>query len=598
VLGSDLIRETWSLYGTWRPEGLPWLDLRLSRSNYFDERRSATDQTTDEATGGARYQVGGLEARYRFSWQNPVDHLTGTDTTSIANGGRVTYADRILRDRVSLFASYNLVNRTVETRVSGAGGTVSTQQFPVGGLSVIEPFASTPERVTLSPNGALVDGDTTAGAGLNIGFGPSLSGDTARRHMGAQLADAVTPVTAVWVWVDRQLPAAVTGALATSWKAYRSDDNLNWTEVPLAGPVVFQAFANRFEIPITTTQARYLKVVVTPLPAAVTTDARYRDILVTELQLYRIVPADQARGKSSNLRGDASAGVRVRILESVPLSYNFDGLLSHDSARSGVRYSLSNGLSLSTPLARALQLDARLERSDSDFGQGREDLNRASASLGYQPLPVLGTNLTYSGQIQHSAAGEEITNSINLFLRGDPYRGVSLSASGGYSLISFADGASGRQGTAQTGLALTPNRWLVLNGGFGYSRTRISGGRRAEVEDEQSRLDGSATVNPVPAIFVSAGVARLVSNGTPSTLVNVAANVAPFPGGDLFLGFTYNETLDTRSDLRVRNWGPSLRWKIRQSTYLDATYAILDSTSPAQDVYTKVFSARLALALP
>jgi hypothetical protein len=74
--------------------------------------------------------------------------------------------------------------------------------------------------------------------------------------------------------------------------------------------------------------------------------------------------------------------------------------------------------------------------------------------------------------------------------------------------------------------------------------------------------------------------------------------VAPFPGGDLFLGFTYNETLDTRSDLRVRNWGPSVRWKIRKATYFDATYAVLDSTSPAQDVHTKVFSARLALALP
>ena len=94
------------------------------------------------------------------------------------------------------------------------------------------------------------------------------------------------------------------------------------------------------------------------------------------------------------------------------------------------------------------------------------------------------------------------------------------------------------------------------------------------------------------AIARSAGLARVVSNGTHYTLANLAASVSPFPGGDLYLGFAYNETLDTRADQRVRGWGPTMRWKIRGATYLDAGYSAVDSTSPSQDVHSRVFTAR------
>jgi hypothetical protein len=599
TLGTDLVRESWSLIGGWRPEGLPWLSLQLSRSNLFDERRASTDLSTDSVNASASYQLKTLDTRYRFNWQNPVDHLRGTDTLSVAHGGRISWGDRVLHDRVSLYGSYELVQRSNDTRVTGTGGTVATQQFPIAGLSVVEAFPATPTRVALSPNGVLTDGDTAGGAGLNIGFGPSLSGDEAFRDLGVQFADVVTPVNTVWIWVDRSLPAAVASQLF--WSFYRSDDNLNWALLG-AGPVTapFAPFNNRFEIPVPggAVQARYLKVVVKALLAGVTTDVRYRDILVTEMQVYQVVPAEAARGKTSNLRGDANVAVRVRLLDSLALFYDFGGLLNHDSSRSGQRYSVSNGLSLSTPLTRVINLDGRLERSDFDAGQGRESLSRASASLGAQPLPTLGGNLTYTGQSQSTVRGREVTNGVTLFGRADPYRGVSLSASSGYTRNSFSGGGSGRQGTAQASLGLTPNRFMVVSASWGYSNGRTSGGTRGEVKDVQSRLEGTLTVNPVPAIFGSAGLARVVANGTPYSLVNLAASVSPFPGGDLYLGFSYNENLDTRSDLRVRGWGPTIRWKIRAATFLDAGYSALDSTSPAQDVHTRAFTARLSLALP
>ncbi len=596
TLGSDLVRETWSAIGIWRPEGLPWLNLRLSRTNLFDERHTGSDQTTDEVNGLATYHFRGLDARARSNWQDTVDRLRGTDTVTFTNAGRVTYSDRLLDDRLSLYGSYELVHRSADTRVTGAGGTVATQQFPIAGLSAVEAFPATPDRVTLSPNGALTDGDTAISAGLDIGFGPALSGDDAYRDLAVQFADVVTPVNAVWVWVDRPLPAAVSGAIA--WTAYASDDNVTWTPVPLAGAVTFAPFNNRFEIPIARTQSRYLKVVVKPLAAAVTTDTRYRDIFVTEMQVFLVVPAESARGRSSDLRGDASVSARLRLLQSVGLYYDFAATLNHDSARPDVRYSVANGVSMSTALAPALRLDARLERTDLDVGQGRQSLNRASASLGVLPLPTLGGTLTYSGQIQQTALGNETSNGFMLFARADPYRGVSLNASGGYTVSTFADGGSGRQGTVRTSLGLTPNRWLSLTGSWGLSSGHFSGGARGGTKDVQSRLEGTATVNPAPAIYASGSLARVTFNGPAYTLANLAANVAPFPGGDLYLGFAYNETLDTRSDLRVRGWGPTMRWKIRGATFLNAGYTVLDSTSPAQDIHSRVFNVQLTMALP
>ncbi len=596
TLGTDLVRETWSAIETWRPEGLPWLNLRLSRANLFDERRTDTDQTIDEVNGLASYQLRGLDVRVRSNWQDTDDRLRGTDTVNFSNGGRVSYSDRLLGDRLSLYASYELVHRSSDTRVTGTGGMVATQQFPIAGLSAVEAFPATPDRVALSPNGALVDGDTSVSAGLNIGFGPTLSGDSAYRDLGVQFADVVTPVNAVWVWVDRPLPAAVSGAFA--WTAYRSDDNLTWAPVSLAGPVSFAPFNNRFEIPIAQTQARYLKVVVKPLAAAVTTDTRYRDILVAEMQVLQVVAAESARGRSSNLRGDASLSARVRLLQSVPLSYDFAGTLDHDSARPNPRYSVANGLSLSTPLASRLRLDARLERTDLDAGQGRQSLNRASVSLGAQPLPAAAATLTYSGQLQQTALGDESSHGLALFARADPYRGVSLGASGGYTASTFADGGSSRQGSVQSSLGLTPNRWLSLTGSWGWSSAHFTGGARGNVKDVQSRLEGTATVNPAPAIYASGSLARVTFNGPAYTLANLVTSVAPFPGGDLYLGFAYNETLDTRSGLRVRGWGPTMRWKIRGATFLNAGYTVLDSTSPAQDVHSRVLTVQLTLALP
>jgi uncharacterized protein (TIGR03382 family) len=162
-----------------------------------------------------------------------------------------------------------------------SGRTVETRQPPVGGLYALETPPATATSIGLAPAPALVDGDRSTNAGIDLGFGRSVAGDTTPRHVGGQLANALTPVDRISVWVDRALPADVAGAYA--WTVYGSDDNVLWTPVALGGPASFDALDDRFEIPIVRTAARYLNVVTRPLPTGVTVDARYSEVLVTEV---------------------------------------------------------------------------------------------------------------------------------------------------------------------------------------------------------------------------------------------------------------------------------------------------------------------------
>jgi hypothetical protein len=169
--------------------------------------------------------------------------------------------------------------------VCADGGTFPEQQFGVTGLYAAETAATSPGQITLGPAPTLVDADVSTSTGIDLGYGRTLASDTAQRDIGLQLDSGAT-VDALHVWVDRALPPDV--AIAYAWSAYRSDDNVSWTAIAAAGPVVFADQSRRFEVPIARTQARYAKVVVRPLAAGITTDSRLASVLVTELQAFAL----------------------------------------------------------------------------------------------------------------------------------------------------------------------------------------------------------------------------------------------------------------------------------------------------------------------
>lgn len=187
------------------------------------------------------------------------------------------------------------------TVASCGPGTLIEPRLAIAGLSLVEALPASPQQVALTPNPSLVDGNTALSAGIDVGYGPTLEGDSRLRDAGVELADAVSPVDELHVWVDRTLPAEVSSSYL--WRAYRSDDNVSWLEIALRGPARFGLVDARFVIPITRTQGRYVKVVASPLAAGITSDPAFAAVLVTEVQAFGVEPLPPCVSASAGVRG-------------------------------------------------------------------------------------------------------------------------------------------------------------------------------------------------------------------------------------------------------------------------------------------------------
>lgn len=589
------LRETFGAYASWRPEGLPALGARLARTDQLEGGGAVVDRTTIEAALEASYILETADLRYRLDYDNPVDHLEGMEAENVRHQARAAYGDRFLADRVSLSGSYVLNLATSDTKVTGTGGVVETRQALIGGLSAIEAPPATPISITLVQTPALVDGDRTAGVGLDLGLGS----DSAPRHIGAQLANAITPVSVVHVWVHQPLPDAIVRAF--SWTAYRSDDNVTWTPIAITGSVTFGAFDNRFEIPIARTEARYLKVVTPPLPPGTTLDPRFADILVTEIELLDRVAAEELRGRTSRTAGAAGAALRAKLLAERRLFYGLSVNMTHsERSRAGetggtsFTWDVTNGLSYDQALGRALHLTTRLDRTDSWQRDRQQSVTRALASLAATPLPTLTSTATYTASLTDAPEGRLLSNTVLASVQAQPYQGVAVQANATYG-IGTLDGETRRTHSELVSAMLTPHRALTLSGTFNQtsSRTDVTGGVQASTR----LVEGSVTFAPVEAIYLAGSLGRLEVDGEPQRVANVNVSVRPFPRGSIYLSIRYEESYNSSFDARTRTWGPSLRWNIHRGNYLESSYTVQDSSSTLLENHLNLFVAKLSVSL-
>jgi hypothetical protein len=589
-----LVSESFGAYLGWSPAEMPLFSLKYERAYRYDTLRVVSDLVTDSVTFSANYlEVQNLALRYGLRWSGVQDRLRGVESTDFDQAAQVTWSGSYFERRLTGSVSYTLGLRSSTVRVTGSGGTVSLQKFPVAGLSLVEAFPATPERDTLLPNPALIEGDLATGAGLNIGFAPSLAGDVAYRDMGVQFPDRLTAVNQLRVWVDKALPPQVWTAYA--WTAFTSDDNVEWTQVPVTGPVVFDPFQNYFEIPIAQVQARYLKVLTKPLPVAATVDRQYADILVTEVQVFLVTPAGSAPQKFSDATGTFNGSARVLLVRDWNLAYDVSLNFIQQNQLQPRSWSVTNGFGASRQLVAAVGVAARIERTDFNSGQGHEAQSRLSAQLTWNPLSALGMGVTYSGQYGEQLYGDTIANALNGVIRVDLYEGVSLSFSQTLSNARAADGRVTDGLTSSAGLTLVPLQALSLNATWSLNANESGGAGRPSVTERGSQLVASVTFAPVQAFYVSGGVtySKSLTQGKSQALTNVAAGFSPFPGGQLQVSVGYNEYLDSSGQALTRLVGPGVRWNFRPGWYVEGTYTWTETTQPALATYGNNVSAKL-----
>jgi len=593
--GPEQYAQTLTALAAWRPADLPSLDLRHVRTRSWDDLPEGVEQSSELTTLQASYQpTASVDARYRATYSVLGNERTGVEDRGFNHGVRASWSESYLERRLSLFATVDLAQSRRWSEATKSDGFRETLQTLAAGLSAVERFPATPERITLDPNAALADGVTTAGAGLDVGYARSDAGDTDPRDLGARFVDAATPVNELRVWVDQRLPTAISGAF--SFAVYRSDDNLDWTPVSLRGAVSFSSLENRFEIPIVRTTARYLKVVTRPLASAVTTDRTFAQILVTELQAYLIEALAVGTKVETAHRIGGSVSSRLVLQRSWNVTWDAFADAARSSDRDFTPWLLTNGLSFTRRVATPLAVSGRAERSDVEAGLGLETSHRLSLSAAYEPLPTLGGTLSAGASRLDKQSTSQSDVSSQLGLRADLYRGVSLSSQGDFS-YGWADGDSRTRRLGATGnAAVTPHRTVTVAGSFSYTDSLRTQPGVADIRDRAARIDGTVSWSPASAVAVAGSIGRELYRRS-GTIAALTVNASPFRDGAVLLTLSYAETLDTITDTRSRNWGPNLRWRIARRGYLDLSYTDAHTRTAAATTDSKVLFARLSLSL-
>lgn len=587
------IGNTYAATASWHPLELPTIDLRLSRADAHDPTAASVDTVAYDGLLGIGYTaVRGLDLRYSLRLSDVIQ--PGAETRSVAQDARASYRTTALGGRTTAYGAAGLSSIWSDTASTSPAGTVPTQRFPVAGLSLVEDFPALPETDVLAANPGLVNGDLRTPAAVDLGT--SVGGaDRRPRDLGAQLADVVTKVNRIQVWVDRPLPPAVASAFL--WDAYSSDDGQHWTAVALAGSPTFAALENRFEIPIVETAARYLKVVTHALDPSVSTDPRYADVWVTELQLFDAVPAAQLRRDASKVVETFSGSAQTRLLAAGNLSHDVSVSLTHPTDGGPTTWLLVNGLSATQRTTRTLTLSGRVAEQESDAGSGRTSSLQWSASASHQPLPTLGEGLTYSGQLTHPAGRTDLSNSLGAYARAQLYTGVSATANASASLTSSSTGASSRATGATIGASIVPNRVVTLATTYGFSTADTSTPGQPSSSSTRQRADATASFTPFPALYASAGVTRSFGTGRPATLGHLALNLSPFPDGQVLFRVSYTDAFDSSLDARTQTFTPTLRWTVAPRAYLDLAYSDIRTASPVESSRIQTASANFTLSL-
>jgi hypothetical protein len=601
--GVTTVNEDYNVILGWRPEGLPIFDVRLTRTDLFDEKRNIQDTTTDYGLLSARYTYKNLDVRYQGTYTDTKDKLNEVETKDYLHTGRITYSDMFFNNRVSFNGSYNIAYEETNTTAAGIGGTVSSQISPFAGLSLVN---DTFNPITLDPNPALIDGNTSASAAINIGL-PPLGGNTSLRQIGLDFLVS-TEVNQLLVWVDRDLSSAPTIANSFSWDVYISTDNLNWNH--WAGPILpapFGPFQNRFELNFPNVSTRYIKVVTKPLSPLVFGSSSFPNIFITELQAFIKTPAEQVKGKNTKLSHILNIESRARILNIPTLFYEFSyfltrtdisGQQSQQNNQSQQSYTLSNGLSVNHRFSSIFLGSARVAREDGTEEGKKRWAYIYNASIVATPLKTLRHNFIYSGRIEEIDGKSTDNNSIFLQNNATLYKGIDVNLGGGFNFSTLETGQKQENTIINFGSSIVPHRTMTITLIYSDTATNQSGGGLPSTSTSTRRGDLSVAYRPFDTLYLFASWEILAEKGQKiQTIQNYGLNWSPFPEGTLQFNFSYNESILSENNQKSRLITPSLRWNITSRSFLDLSYQLIHSSSKLQKSDSSGVSASLKIFL-
>jgi hypothetical protein len=566
----EAIRDEWGLFWGWRPVGLPKANLYFNRSHSYDDPKTI-DEIQTSYSFDTSYSWKTLQANYVYTRTDLDDRLNNFDTSNQTHFGRMQYGDSLLGGRLSFFTSYRIrYNIFKFSQDEGASAEVPLQRTQ--GLFSLD---NTPEDgPALAVNNALIDGNLTSSAGIDIGLGGD---ENTLTNIGVDLGLAVD-VDVIHIWVDRSLSSSVANYF--SWDVYTSPDNTDdssWTLLATVSPADFPTLENRFEITFPTVNTRFIKVVTRALSPTVPDANNFPNIFVTEMQAFGTVSGEEVDNKITELEQKYNFSTRAKITDKTDVGYNFN-LINRNIDPTNREYTLlTNALFANHVFNRIFSASANLTREDeSDDGEDTVTYTYGLFLRGAY-LPTFNQTLAFSGTSEKQE--DDSSDEFALALRNNAilYQGWSVFLDSGYNWLRALDSDEIQQIIfLRTGTNFQPNRKFTMNWNY----------RLQEFIDpkQPSQYDINLVVFLLPfnSLSLSANLQWVKRTGPVQSFQSYVATWSPFPDGNLQFFFRYSESFRSTQNEKNRNVGPGLSWTISRHFSLEATYNFLTADNDTQ----------------
>ena len=546
----------------WTPRELPQVSLHYNYRHFNDHPE--TFDTIDKLLQVLSSYTPWRELRldYNYTRADREDRVGNFNTLEQTHFARINYAQGFWDGRLAVNGGYNIWYDTLEFP-GGGGGSAEVSVQRTQGLFSLD---NTPQDgPALAVNDALIDGNLTASAGINLG----LNGDqTTLANIGLDFGVAVD-VDQIRLWVDRTLPTGISDSF--SWSVYTSPDNTNlstWTLVATVFPADFGAFENRFEINFAKVNTRFIKVVTAALSPLVPGSNNFPDIFVTEMQAFVTVSQGAFQNKTTTTDQNANLGLRARITEDTTVGYNVNYISREQDPLNTKSTQLENTLFLNHIINRIFSAGARFARTDASEDHEDTVTYNYNAFVKGAYLPTFDQTLTFSGT--NLSEEDDSSDLFTLLLHNNAilYRGWSAFLDSGlnYNRPTGSD-ESERSVLLRVGTNFEPNRKFTLN--LNYQLRQLY---RPE-KNAQADLNVDAFFVPTRTLSFNANFSLVERENTKTTTYqNYAVNWSPSPDGDLQFFFVYNETLNSESNDRRTTIGPGFNWTVSNHFYLEMFY--------------------------
>lgn len=586
-----LINNEWDGYLGWNPAGGPRSEFQFVRTDTFDSNRSFQDVTKNFGSLVSNYSYKNLGLYYRGAYLDNDDHLHRVDTLQVTQGARASYAGTFIDKRLTVNGTYNITHQDLTTTATGAGGEV---QVPVTAFAGLSALSDTPVTAALAQAPLLVDGNLTAGAGVDLGL-PVPPADTQARNVGIDFLNPAK-VSRFLLWVDRDLPIEVSNSF--TWDIYSSADNVVWRQETTVSAAPFGPFENRFQIDFTPITARYVKVVARPLSAAVANASSYPHILVTELQPFLVLPPGDVRATLTQTTHLVNTDVRFRILSAPALYYEGSYFYNGPSGFGTHTDTVSNGLSANHTFNRVFSAFGRVAYERGTDPGGRRTATVTNATVTIDPVPTLRTSLLWNGLNETIVGVPRSRNGFFVQNAAQPYQGVNLQFGFGWNATTELTGAVAHDRLVNLSGTVVPVQHVSVIFNYDDTSTDRSGPYTGSPHFHTQRVYAAVAMDPTRTLHFVVGEEIVAVTGRQTmTTLDLSASWSPFPDGALQLMFAYNDALRPLEFGRDRSTLASVRWNLSRRSYIDVTYQRTSSAFVLQTNESRVFSTSLRLFL-